>query len=475
VTLSIRVRLTLWYTALFGAYLGAIAVGGYLFLADSSLNDIDELLAKSASTVATAMEFERNAGAPDTVAIQSVVKGLQLPDVAVMVLDATTREAKPARRHPQRPVALPEVTRRELDDSLDQAVRRAPARPNVSTAVLEGPDVRLLTLPYVLGKRPLMIGVAQTMAARDETLGDARLYLGVGIPLLLALAAAGGYWLAGKSLAPVAALSARARDIGARNLHDRLPVRHAGDELGQLAIVLNDLLGRMQHAFEVQRRFVAEASHELRTPVAVISGESELALSKDTRTVAELREALGVIRAESLRLRTAIDDLFFLTRADAGEPMVRPQPLSLRDLAEVAVRAVQSRAPGRVIALDPATAPEPEASGDRELLRRVLDNLLENAVKYSRKGGAITVSVRRDGATWLLDVSDEGPGVRADQRERLFERFFRGDDARTVTDAGGAGLGLAIARWIARAHGGDLALAESAVGRCTFRLTIPAG
>ena len=131
--LSIRLRLTSWYTGLFALYIAIISTAGYLFFASSSLADVDEQLARAAATAATAMEFERNAGAPDTVAIQSVVRGLQLPDLAVLVLDAQTREAKPANRHPQRPVPLPEATRRELDDSLDQVVRRAPVRPNAAS------------------------------------------------------------------------------------------------------------------------------------------------------------------------------------------------------------------------------------------------------------------------------------------------------------------------------------------------------
>ena len=472
--LSIRLRLTFWYTGLFALYLGIISTVAYLFFASSSLADVDEQLARSAATAATAMEFERNAGAPDTVAIQSVVAGLQLPDIAVVVLDAKTREAKPANRHPQRPVPLPETSRRELDDSLDQAVRRAPALPNASTLLLDGPDIRVFTLPYLLGDRPLIIGVARVMSARTEMLDDARLGLLAGLPLLLALAAAGGYWLAAKSLTPVAAMVARAREIGTRNLHDRLPVRNPGDELGQLAIVLNDLIGRMQLAFELQSRFVAEASHELRTPVAVIAGESELALAKESRTAAELRDALVVIRAESGRLRTAIDDLFFLARADAGEPVVRAAPASLSEIAETAVRAAQSRASGRVVALATNSVPLATATVDRELIRRVLDNLLDNAIKYSRPGAPITLALVRSGAEWHFDVTDAGPGVSADQQPRLFERFFRGADARSVSEAGGAGLGLAIARWVGRSHAGDVTLAESTADRCTFRLAIPA-
>jgi signal transduction histidine kinase len=475
VALSIRLRLTGWYTALVALYLGIVSAGGYLFLAQSSLADVDEQLARAAATVATAMEFERNAGAADTVAIQSVVRGLQLPDVAVTVLDATTREAKPANRHPQRPVPLPEPSRRELDDSLDQAVRRAPAGADVNTFALEGPDVRVFTLPYVLGKRPLIIGVARVLAAREELLEEAQIRLLFALPVVLGLAAIGGYWLAGKSLAPVAAMTDRAREIGARNLHDRLPVRNPGDELGQLAQVLNDLLERMQHAFELQTRLVAEASHELRTPVAVISGESELALAREGRSEAELREALTVIRAESTRLRAAIDDLFFLTRADAGEPVVRPAAMQLREVVDAAVRAAQSRAAGRSITVAPDSATDAPVQGDRELLRRVVDNLLDNAIKYSRPGGAIVVGLRRAADAWHVDVTDAGPGVPAAEVERLFERFYRGEDARAVAQGGGAGLGLAIARWIGRAHRGEVSVVASGPDACIFRLALRAG
>ena len=470
--LSIRLRITAWYTALVALYLGLISVGGYVFLAASSLGELDELLAKSASTVATAMEFERHGGASDSVAIQSVIRGLQLPDVAILVLDLMSREAVPANRHPQRPVAVPEVMRRELDDSLDQVVRRAPQRPDVHTAALEGPDVRIFTLPYVLGKRPVTIGVAQVMSDRDQMLSDARNGLMVALPLLLALAAGGGWWLAGKSLAPVAAMTARAQEIGARNLHERLPVRNPGDELGRLAMVLNDLIGRMQDAFDVQSRFVAEASHELRTPVAVIVGESELALAKADRPAEELRDALRVIKDESGRLRTAIEDLFLLTRADAGERLARSEPVALAEILESAVRRAQPRAGGRTVSL--VRGDDGTVLGDGELLRRVVDNLIDNAIKYSARGAPVTVSCMREGADWAIDVTDAGPGVPEAARPRLFERFYRADDARARTDAGGAGLGLAIARSVARAHGGDVTLHASAPDRCVFRLTLPA-
>lgn len=470
---SIRVRLTLWYVALIAASLAVVAIGGYSFLATVTLDDVDDLLARTASTVATAMEFERNAGAPDSVAMRSVAEGLKLPDVAVLVLDGSTRKVQAAEGHPQRPVALTEDQRRDLTDTMSAFAVRTAQRPLLESVHVAGMDARLFTLPYVLGTRPLVITTARSLGARDAMLEESRTALGIGIPVLLALAAIGGYWLAGKSLSPVAAMSAQARAIGGGNLHERLPVRNPDDELGQLAGVLNDLLARIEAAFDAQRRLVAEASHELRTPVAVISGESEHALSRPDRPGSELRDALQVIHAESQRLRAAIDDLFFLARADAGERSVKREPVNLAELALACVRAAQSRAPNRTITVQPDRGPDVTVTGDGELLRRVLDNLVTNAITHSTPGGPVTVRLSATEGFARIDVEDGGPGIPPAQRERIFERFYRGENARSVAEGTGAGLGLAIVRWVALAHGGDVMVGESPGGGCRFRVSIP--
>jgi heavy metal sensor kinase len=471
--LTIRVRLTLWYMALFAIYLGVVAVVGYGFLARVTLSDTDDLLRKSASGVNTALQFEWESGEFEEAAVYAVVNGLRLPDVTITLLDQNTREARPAPPPPalRSRRVVPPAVRRVLDDSLELAVRRAPANENLTTILVSGEPTRILTTPLTLGTRPLMLGVAHVMTVRADMLASARLALGIGMPLLLLLAAAGGYWLAALSLAPVAAMAARAREIGGRDLHERLPVGSRSDELAELARVLNDLLGRVQEAFQAQTRFVAEASHELRTPVAVIAGETEHALARQDRSAAELRDALGVIQAESLRLRGAIDDLFFLARADAGERQIRPEPIDLRDVTAAALRAAQSRAPSRVFAMTGDAEGDAQVSGDPELIRRVLDNLLDNAIKYSTAGTPVTMQMARSNGSVTVEVVDQGPGVPAAARERVFERFYRGDDARAQSDAG-AGLGLAIARWVARAHGGDLVLAAGDGSR--FRLSLPA-
>lgn len=472
---SIRLRIAQWYTAVFAPFLAALALASYWFLAYTSQERVDEFLAESGATIASAIEFERKQGAADTSAIQSVVASMRLPDVAVYLIDESSGRALSSyeglrfRRTGKRSLES------ALDSALARAARSAPRDPALVTLVAAGQDVRLLTLPYTIANRSLVIGVAQVMTARSLMLRDARWALGVGLPLVIVIASLGGWWLAGKSLAPVDDMAQQAQRIGASNLHQRLPVANAADELGRLATVFNGLLARLESAFEAQARFAADASHELRTPVAVISGEAEFALGKSDRSREELRDALRIVGDQSHRLRTIVDDLFFLARADSGEPMLRPTPLYLHDLLEDSVRAMRSLCTARDITVQLTGPDEAPIVGDEVLLRRAIDNLLVNAIKYSRPGGTVTLALGDAGAQWQVDVRDAGPGIADDAQGRLFERFFRAEDARAQGSVDGAGLGLAITRWIARAHHGEALLAESSTAGSTFRLLLPKG
>lgn len=474
---SIRVRMALWYTAVFAPFFAVLALAAYQFVAFTSQERVDEFLAESAATVAAAIEFEHRLGAPDSVAMQAVVASMKLPDVAVHVVDASsglvfTTPPGALQGRPPREARAMEVSG-VLADALARTARGAPRDPAVVTLRDAGTEVRVFTLPYALANRSLVIAVAQGMNARARTLRDARWALAIGFPLVMAIATLGGVWLAGKSLTPVDEMAAQAQRIGATNLHQRLPVAHTGDELARLATVFNGLLARLEEAFEVQARFAADASHEMRTPVAIISGEAEHALARDDRAREELRDALRVIRDQSLRLRGVVDDLFFLARADSGERMLRPAPLYLRDVLEEAVRGLRTVAAVRAVTVQLAESDDAPIMGDEALLRRAVDNLLVNAVKYSRPGGAVEVSLASCAGDWCVDVSDNGPGVSPAAQPRLFERFFRAHEAPEVRAVDGAGLGLAITRWIARAHHGDALLAISSEAGSTFRLRIP--
>lgn len=470
---SIRLRIAQWYLAIFAPLLTLLALAAYSFLAYTSQERVDEFLAESAATVAAAIEFERREGVADTVATERVVEALRLPDIAVTVIDAATGRALSSYEGSRIGRTGLRPFERQIAAALSASAIDAPRDPALETLQGVGQEVRVLTLPYVISRRRLVIGVAQLMTARTLMLRDARLAIGVGLPLVLLVASVGGWWLAGKSLLPVVDMSRQAQRIGATNLHQRLPVANPGDELGRLATVFNELLARLEASFEAQARFAADASHELRTPVAVISGETEFALSKDDRPREELQDSLRVIGDQSQRLRAIVDDLFFLARADSGVSMLRPTPLYLRDLLEDSVRSVRSLASARGVTLHLAGDDEAPIMGDEGLLRRAISNILVNAIKYSRSGGDVTLQLAADGNSWHIDVSDAGPGISPAARERLFERFYRTDEARATGSVDGAGLGLAITRWIARAHAGDALLVDSSPSGSTFRLVIP--
>jgi heavy metal sensor kinase len=315
-------------------------------------------------------------------------------------------------------------------------------------------------------------GVATTLALLRNALV-------VAVPLFLLFACAAGWFLAERILAPVAAMSDRARTISEKNLDARLPVANERDELGELALVFNALLDRLERAFGQleraygqMREFIADASHELRTPVAAMRGEVQVAL-KRPRTGEEYRESLGVINEEAVHMSRIVDDLFTLARADAGERPLERRPLYLGEVVAEAVRIARPIAEARGV--DLAVEPPPddvEVQGDEALLRRAVLNLVDNAVKYTEAGGSVRLSVSREGDRARVDVTDTGIGIAPAERERIFERFFRVDRAR-VRSEGGAGLGLSIVRWAVEEHGGEVAVRSEPGRGSTFSILLP--
>jgi signal transduction histidine kinase len=270
------------------------------------------------------------------------------------------------------------------------------------------------------------------------------------------------------------AIAEQAARIGARSLHERVVVPNPRDELGRMAAVLNDLLERLDRSFGEQRRFTADASHELRTPVAIITGEAELALSRTDRTTEELRDALVRVRAEGDRLKQIVDDLFLLARAEAGDPIMVATEVYLGEVAADSVRAVRSLAEHRMVRLAFSGSEDLPFRGDEALLRRLFVNLLDNAIKYTPPGGDVTLSAERQNGDYLVTVSDTGPGIPADAQPYIFDRFYRSDRDRRASATSGAGLGLAIAAWVAQTHGGGVALAESGASGSRFVVRLPA-
>ncbi|HXT47864.1 MAG TPA: ATP-binding protein, partial [Gemmatimonadaceae bacterium] len=305
------------------------------------------------------------------------------------------------------------------------------------------------------------------------------------LPIALVLAAFGGYLLSRRSLSPVIAMSEHASRIGSSTLHERLPVGDARDEYGQLATVINGLLSRLESAFEQQRRFMADASHELRTPIAILRGEADIALAVAERPPEEYREALAVVRAESRRLSRIVHDLFLLARADTGQQQLQVADFYLDELVADCARTARSLASRRGMTVTSSASCEAAVRGDEDLIRRLILNLLDNALKYGCEGGTVDITLSRDSGGYCVIVRDSGPGIPPAVAAHIFERFYRGDRSRaresTLTNHGneeeshmvGAGLGLAIARWVAEAHGGSLVLAQSSQSGSEFVFALP--
>ena len=296
------------------------------------------------------------------------------------------------------------------------------------------------------------------------------------IPITLLLAALGGYFLARRSLAPVAEMSAKAANIGATNLNERLPVKNKNDEIGTLAETFNLLLERLENSFEQQRRFMADASHELRTPLAIVRGESEVALSKNDRKTVEYRESLEIVNEEGKRLSQIVEDLFILARADAGQFQMRKTDFYLDELVNECCRAVRTLISQNDLKFNFQTENELLFFGDETLIRRLIMILLDNAIKYSSANGEIFVNCKKSGENYEITFQNNGEAIPQESQTKIFDRFYRTDKARArsnTENSSGAGLGLSIGKWIAEAHIGNLILVKSDELETIFKIILP--
>jgi heavy metal sensor kinase len=332
--------------------------------------------------------------------------------------------------------------------------------------------VRRASETVSLGGQPVVLVAARSEDPLRRELAELLGGMAIGLPLAAVLAALGGWALARRALRPLSDMAQRARAITPDRLGERLVAEDPRDELGQLAVVFNEMLARLERSFDQLRRFTADASHELRTPLTAMRAVGEVAL-REPREGREYREVIGSMLEEADRLARLVEDLLTLSRADGGKVTLRRERVDLAELAgEVAAHlGVLAEEKRQVIAV---VAPEPvDVQADRLVMRRALINLVDNAIKYSPEGGSVGILVRRAPGGPIVEVVDTGPGIGTEHRERIFDRFYRIDRARPRD---GVGLGLAIARWAVETNGGHIDV-ECANGRgSTFRITFsPAG
>ena len=449
-TLSIRVRLTLWYVVVLTIVLLAFAAGVYAFVAAEERAAVDRILRERAESFARAYSGEA-IEQPSESAVLEVARDFAKGEGDVFVYDPA---GKLMFRSPSRMLQV------------------APAIDVAHRGMFTIGSARCIAAPA--GKYTFVS--TESLAGRRNALRRLRDSFVILIPIALLIAGLGGYFLASRTLAPVARITEAASRIEAENLSERITVRNRDDELGRLAAVLNALLQRLERSFQQQKQLLADTSHELRTPVTIIRSEAEVTLSRE-RESEEYRRALDVIRSESAHLSNLIEGVLVLARADAQQSSIAMAPLQLANVIQDAVQALQRTATARQILLTCTTDGAMPTHGNAELIRRMLLNLLDNAIKFTGEGGCVQLDSHRSGPNYVITVSDTGPGIPVDAQEKIFDRFFRADAARERDvdrdSASGAGLGLSIARWIARAHGGDLRLVRSSAAGSIFEATLP--
>jgi heavy metal sensor kinase len=477
---SVRVRLTLWYTAVLAVVLVVLSLITYFIFWQSTVQRTDASLAELSNAFLTTLDAEINdQTGPDALKLAGMVAITEhrFRDHVFAIFDAKRNLVVSSQDVPLAAPAIDSAPAGLLSSDSFQRFLGAASRSDrfFGMVRLNRPGYRAFARRFSSSGKAGTLVILQSLHAQQEMLEEVTATFAWVIPIALLLASVGGYFLARKSLAPVVAMSTQAGRIGAANLHERLAVQNDRDEMGHLARSFNSLLDRLGQSFERQQRFMADASHELRTPVAILRGEAEVALSQQERSLEEYRDSLGVLHHEAERLTHIVEDLFTLTRADAGQYPLQPRDFYLDELVGECVHSARTLALAKKICLNFEEASESLIHADESLLRRMILNLLDNAIKYTPESGRVTVTCRRTGDEYALSIVDTGGGIPADLQPRIFERFFRADKARSRAEHdGGAGLGLSISRWIAEAHHGRLELTRSDSAGSTFTAFLPA-
>jgi heavy metal sensor kinase len=420
----------------------------------------DESLRSTAETVASAYVQELDEEGSVAKANDVVLAQMVFPNRFVEVTDAEGQVIAQSSNLRDHSLIIPAVT---LGESQTH---------RVAFTSYEGLRVAVVPLSPDRNSHLGFAVVAESLNVITDSLRSLRRSFYAGVPLILVLASLGGYFLARKSLAPMALMNEQTRAITAGNLSSRLDVANPRDEVGRLATTINALLARLDAAFQEQQRFIADSSHELRTPVTVIRTEAEVALERE-RDPKEYQASLALIRDEAERLSRIVEDLFILTRQAVESRGLKRETIQLTDLVRDCARAAQVLAAKKGLRFDfQSTIPEIWLDGDDELLKRLLLNLLDNAVKYTPTGGEIRLSLVARNGDARITVKDTGVGIPVEDQPRVFDRFYRVDKARSRA-VGGAGLGLSIARWIVEAHNGTLSVESKPGSGSTFTVGLP--
>ena len=487
--LNIRSQLMLWYFLIFAILICLFGAVFYFNLQNSLETNVDTELRSHAQAIANGINEENGSIAVQDVT--GVLPGLVDPDAgADTPVPGSTPSSTETTHEAAGDVDIAPLVR--ILNNKGAAVYTSPAFgklniPPVSVAqplqgkpwtgtvtATNGQMVRVYSLPRLdNGRVYAVVQVGESLLSLSTTLRSVMIELLIIGVLVLLLSFIGGYWLAVRSFAPVEKMTGIARRIEVGDLHERVPVPRAQDELQKLALTFNEMIERLEKSFARQRRFVADASHELRTPVAAIRSMTDVTLASSAPVLPEeYRAVLHDVNVEAERLGRLISDLQLLARVDENKMSLEREVVRLDRLVADVAATMELLATEKNITLSvEADAPAP-VLGDEARLIQVIMNLVDNAVKYTGEGGSVTLRVHVKDGSVSLSVSDAGIGIEQEHLEHIFERFYRVDPSRSLV-AGGTGLGLSIVEWVVRAHTGTISVVSKAGQGSTFTVQLP--
>jgi heavy metal sensor kinase len=455
-----RGRLTITHAVVLTAALLIADVALYFIVLQVEQNAADNLLRAQASTIAAGIEDVNG---------QVTFGGGDLPNETqqgVPVEAAIVSVGGPPK------LQTPTQSIRPDDLARIVAAARQAGAPVLSDVTdAHGAARRVFAEPLLTAQSNPVLVVSRSMGEVLASMATVKLLLVLLTALVVVTASLLAYRQTGRVLEPVRSIASMARSISEHDLHRRVDISVPPDELGELVATFNAMLARLDDSFEGLRRFTADASHELRTPLALMRTELDGALAR-TREPAEYRRVLEEMHQEVERMSRLVDRLLMLARFDAGALRPAIAPVDVADTLFEAAARWRAEAERKAIRIEVDAPDSGHAGADPDLLRRVLDNLLDNAVRHTPAGGKVNLAAQPEGDGWRLDVHDGGPGVPAEARPLLFQRFARPDGPRERSN-GGAGLGLALSQAIAEAHGGSLVLVENGASGALFRLSLP--
>ena len=454
---SIRFRLTAWYAGILAVTFTAVGIGVWLAMRSSVYETVDKELR---SRLGVMREFlQREAAQRENIADELSENAALAP--AGTRFRIATADGRWLYQSPgtEKWGAAPDL-------------KLLPSRGRFEVITQNRRPIRVLSAVVPAGVIQIGIPIDEFLEMLDGFTWTAL----IASPLLLIGASIGGYWMSRRALAPVERIAQTAADIEARNLTKRLPLSGSGDELDHLSETLNGMFARLDHAFRRITQFTADASHEIRTPAAIIRTTAEVARRKP-RSAAEYEAALDRIVAESVRNTALIEDLMVLARADAKVEDVDRQTVPMAELTREACHAADALACAGGVRLSICESQECTVEGDPGALRRALLILLDNAIKYSKPGGGLVevrlVALSGGRSLAVLEVRDNGIGIGSEEMPHIFERFYRASKDRS-RKVDGVGLGLSIAQSIAHQHGGELQIESTPGAGTTARLLLPA-